>query len=272
MKNNKNVINKKDIQIFGRKAMYSLLLNNTKDFLYINNNYELNNCLKVSMEYISILDKMINVYRDSNNINIDNYNKEIKNYISRKINKPEKIVSIINGIYNKNKEDIYSYYVKMIRALLDYYQSPITKSILTNKNINKNVLFTKKYNKKVFLSHAYDDRILALALFIEFYKNNIYLYVDWMHNGIINNGIHLKDTLERELLESDNLVLLRTPNSEINGNGNLRQWCAWEIGCFRGNHSNKCKSYLIDTLDYERNKLNNIYDDFNRITSINNIS
>jgi len=100
-------------------------------------------------------------------------------------------------------------------------------------------LLEKKYPlrtdmPKIFLSYAYTDQLFTISLFKYFYDNNIYLYVDWMHNGKLKTN-SLKDKLISELETSNQILFLRTLSSELKlrgGNHQIRQWCAWEIGCF----------------------------------------
>lgn len=104
---------------------------------------------------------------------------------------------------------------------------------------------------QIFLSHAYDDRLFALALFHYFYNQNIYLFVDWMHNGEIKDGRTLKSILEDELRNSEQLLFLRTLNSEldIQGKHMLRSWCAWELGNF---HYRSQEKYLINLYSVDK--------------------
>lgn len=100
-------------------------------------------------------------------------------------------------------------------------------------------LLEKKYPlrtdmPKIFLSYAYTDQLFTISLFKYFYDNNIYLYVDWMHNEKLKTN-SLKDKLISELETSNQILFLRTLSSELKlrgGNHQIRQWCAWEIGCF----------------------------------------
>lgn len=100
---------------------------------------------------------------------------------------------------------------------------------------------------KVFLSHAYTDQLFTISLFKYLYDNGIYLYVDWMHNGKLGTP-KLKDKLINELKSSHQILFLRTLNSELKlrgGNNQIRQWCAWEIGCFDYiNQSSNNKFYI----------------------------
>ena len=85
---------------------------------------------------------------------------------------------------------------------------------------------------QIFFSHAYVDKLYSYALFRFFLKEGVFLYVDWMHEEAQHDGRKLKKTLERELSRSEQLLFLRTINSELNIQGKhvIRQWCAWVIG------------------------------------------
>ena len=114
----------------------------------------------------------------------------------------------------------------------------------------------KKDRPQVFLSHAYDDRLYALALFEYFYQRGIYLYVDWMHQGKMDDGIVLKRDLQNELDNSVQLLFLRTVNSEldIQGKHMLRSWCAWELGNFYRKESTE--KYMLNLYSVESYKKN----------------
>ncbi len=113
----------------------------------------------------------------------------------------------------------------------------------------------KNYDKKkqAFLSYAFEDKLYTIALFFFFQNNNIFLYIDWMNNGKEKEGIILKESLDKALNESDYLVFLRTPNSElkIGGNYYIRPWCAWELGNFYDKQGAKEKFY-IDLYDHKK--------------------
>ncbi|OHE42018.1 MAG: hypothetical protein A2Y16_00065 [Tenericutes bacterium GWF2_57_13] len=85
---------------------------------------------------------------------------------------------------------------------------------------------------QVFLSYAHADKLYTYGLFLLFYSQKIFLYVDWMHNGIIDSTKDLKSTLNQAMQDSVQMLFLRSINSElgIRGSGGIRQWCSWEIG------------------------------------------
>ena len=158
------------------------------------------------------------------------------------------IKAIIDHVFNKNKNSILD-----IRRVFENIVSQINQYLgknfdtLTNEIDGKysensipewlsklNSKYQPKNMPKVFLSYAYTDQLFTIALFKCLYDNGIYLYVDWMHNTKMQT-LKLKDSLIRELNSSHQILFLRTLNSELKlrgGNNQIRQWCAWEIGCF----------------------------------------
>lgn len=106
----------------------------------------------------------------------------------------------------------------------------------------------------VFLSHAYDDRLYTYALYQYFLKQGILLYVDWMHQEKSTNGILLKENLHNSLSSCEQLLFLRSINSELNIAGKyfIRSWCAWELGNFYRNNS--AEKYLINLYSCDKYK------------------
>lgn len=102
---------------------------------------------------------------------------------------------------------------------------------------------------QVFLSHAFVDRLYTLGLFLYFYQRSVYLYVDWMHQPKNSKTKKLKGNLIQEIIKSDQLLFLRTLNSELalqGGKRQIREWCAWEIGTFdyKTNGSDGSRFYI----------------------------
>lgn len=123
---------------------------------------------------------------------------------------------------------------------------------------------------KVFLSHAYTDQLLTISLFIYLYNNGIYLYVDWMHNGKLKT-IKLKNKLINELESSNQILFLRTLNSELKlrgGNNQIRQWCAWEIGCFDYINQFKNNKFYINHYINNTTPQSDMIDGYNVMTGI----
>lgn len=144
---------------------------------------------------------------------IENKKRKIKIDIRRIISK---VLDTITELQNKQIKDIdIDVIVKIIRENDEYKD-------LGNKN-------------RVFLSHAFVDKLYTLGLFLYFYDQNVYLYVDWMHQPKNSKTKKLKDNLIQEIKKSDQLLFLRTLNSELalqGGKRQIREWCAWEIGTF----------------------------------------
>lgn len=144
---------------------------------------------------------------------IENKKRKIKIDIRRIISK---VLDTITELQNEKIKDIgIDVIVKIIREN-DKYKD------LENKN-------------RVFLSHAFVDKLYTLGLFLYFYDQNVYLYVDWMHQPKNSKTKKLKDNLIQEIKKSDQLLFLRTLNSELalqGGKRQIREWCAWEIGTF----------------------------------------
>lgn len=144
---------------------------------------------------------------------IENKKRKIKIDIRRIISK---VLDTITELQNEKIKDIgIDVIVKIIRENDKYKE-------LGNKN-------------RVFLSHAFVDKLYTLGLFLYFYDQNVYLYVDWMHQPKNSKTKKLKDNLIQEIKKSDQLLFLRTLNSELalqGGKRQIREWCAWEIGTF----------------------------------------
>ena len=148
--------------------------------------------------------------------------------IAKLINNLEKYVREYENKQENVRKNSRNLFNKIVRALGEYNSKPLIDGEMPLPEREKGNM------PQVFLSHAYDDKLYSLALFEYFYRMGIYLYVDWMHHGKMDNGIELKRDLQKELNDSVQLLFLRTPNSELDiaGKQMLRSWCAWEIGNF----------------------------------------
>lgn len=62
-----------------------------------------------------------------------------------------------------------------------------------------------------------------------------------MWNGANSNSSVAKKILENELNRSNQLLFLRTINSElrIRGDYSIRRWCSWELGNFYTKHNDE---------------------------------
>ncbi|WP_302976462.1 hypothetical protein [uncultured Streptococcus sp.] len=152
----------------------------------------------------------------------------------------DKLHDLIRSDSEKNKRkiemDIRRIISKVLDAITNYQNNQIKEIDAIVQIINENYSNTDANKRnQVFLSHAFKDRLYTLGLFLHFYEQNVYLYIDWMHQSKNSKTKKLKNNLIREIRNSDQLLFLRTLNSELalqGGNRQIRQWCAWEIGTF----------------------------------------
>lgn len=159
--------------------------------------------------------------------NIENKKRKVKTDIRRIISK---VLDTIAELQNEQIKDIDIDYIVRIISENDEYKD------LRKKN-------------QVFLSHAFIDRLYTLGLFLYFYEQNVYLYIDWMHQPKSSKTKKLKSNLIHEINKSDQLLFLRTLNSELalqGGKRQIREWCAWEIGTFdyKTNGSDRSRFYI----------------------------
>lgn len=169
-----------------------------------------------------------------------------KNYLKIKEEKTEEEIKINNKyFFNKLLKIIISWSNKQFNRLQINFNYELS-------DINED----KKRMNQVFLSYSYDDYLYTYALFKFFYRNNLYLYMDWMHNNKINDGSYLKSLLKVELDNSKQLLFLPSLNRDLRTQGyqGVRPWCAWELGCFYS-HGEK---YIIQVYNEDRVNNNNL--------------
>ena len=139
---------------------------------------------------------------------------------------------------------------KVLDAITDYQNDQIKEIDAIVQIINENYSNTDANKRnQVFLSHAFVDRLYTLGLFLYFFEQNVYLYVDWMHQPKNSKTKKLKGNLIQEINNSVQLLFLRTLNSELalqGGKRQIREWCAWEIGTFdyKTNGLDKSRFYI----------------------------
>lgn len=149
--------------------------------------------------------------------------------------------------WKKNKTisfDVIS--VLVFKAIADYHNKVIQEE-MTFENKRVSIMSDLRGSlPQTFLSYAYYDKGITLALFMYFFLNGGFLYVNWMWSGVNPNSSITKKELDNELRESQQLLFLRTLNSEFDyyGGAQIRQWCSWEIGNFYT--KNKEEKYYID--------------------------
>lgn len=127
-----------------------------------------------------------------------------------------------------------AYFRYLLKAIADYQEEVIENNYM---GVSRDEI-AHTMRKQTFLSYAYYDRGLTQALFYYFWHRSGFLYVNWMWDGKNKHGSTTKQKLEGALEDSDQLLFLRTTNSElrIRGNNSIRQWCSWEIGNFYTKH------------------------------------
>lgn len=171
-------------------------------------------------------------------IDISNLIKESKKITENWYKKSTKVENLFNRI---------------VKVLIKFSNEVLEIHYLTEMR-NLKGMVQNKYNdeigfKRVFLSYAYEDLTYTIALFFYLYEHNILLYIDWMHNEAIDDGIILKDSLNTALSSSEQLLFLRSINSELNIGGfkSIRKWCSWEVGNFYSNSTgNNTQKYFLN--------------------------
>ena len=146
----------------------------------------------------------------------------------------------------RNK-DIYYLFNSIINVL-----NEINNKVLDSLKIQSNYfsrdseILGKRFRNRVFLSHAFDDRLYTFSLFVFMLEKDIFLYIDWIFSPEFDNGEQIKDNLSERIFDSNQLLFLRTVNSElsIRGSGNIRGWCSWELGTFYSIKNKYDKFYI----------------------------
>lgn len=168
----------------------------------------------------------------------------------------DKLHDLIWSDSEKNKRkrkiemDIRRIISKVLDAITDYQNDQIKEIDAIVQIINENYSNTDANKRnQVFLSHAFMDKLYTLGLFLYFFEQNVYLYVDWMHQPKNSKTKKLKGNLIQEINNSVQLLFLRTLNSELalqGGKRQIREWCAWEIGTFdyKTNGLDKSRFYI----------------------------
>lgn len=182
-------------------------------------------------------------------------NKLFVNRIIESMKKKLKKKKVKEELFKLSFKKFFHYLIKSI----DEYQEEI---------ISENfVVFTKiesirSSRKQTFLSYTYANKGLTNSLFIYFWMNFGFLYVNWMWDGVNSNSSLTKEKLEQALADSKQFLFLRTIESELRVQGNhcsIRQWCAWEIGNFYT--KKKEEKYYTSLYDREESR-NDMLDTF----------
>lgn len=175
--------------------------------------------------------------------------REVKNrdFVQRILYTVEKEMEEKHKKISNNSNSFKIFFRYLLKAIAEYQEEVIEANFIEISDIS-NVRFGRK---QTFLSYAYYDKGLTQALFYYFWLRSGFLYVNWMWNGANSNSKITKTILENELKRSEQLLFLRTINSElrIRGNHSIRQWCSWEIGNFYTKHSDeKYYTSFYDTI------------------------
>lgn len=190
--------------------------------------------------------ELTEIYLDKiNNIDINFYNDILSE------NDIKKMQLIVDKTADKTKKgrnkDIYYLFNSIINVL-----NEINNKVLDSLKIQSNYfsrdseILGKRFRNQVFLSHAFDDRLYTFSLFVFMLEKDIFLYIDWIFSPEFDNGEQIKDNLSKRIFDSNQLLFLRTVNSElsIRGSGNIRGWCSWELGTFYSIKNKYDKFYI----------------------------
>ena len=216
----RNLINKDISQMFKDVILVNLKLLENVEELFMTDETGKTNLLQGRQEVITLIRR--------NTIGLKDLDISISD---RRISALQKKINKQLELYEKKENTD-----KNARSLFNQLLNEI--EFFNNANLEKDFLISKREKQEsmtqVFLSHAHDDKAYAAALFYYFYDYGIYLYVGWMHNDEILDGIKLKRMLNNELTNSNQLLFLRTVNSEldISGKQYLKPSCSWELGNF----------------------------------------
>lgn len=173
----------------------------------------------------------------------------------------------------KSKDEYYAF--NQLVNLLNEINNNQIQVIKIDRNTYDERLMGRRFKRrKVFLSHAFDDKLYTLSLFIFMLTKEIFLYVDWLFSPEFKSGTEIKENLSWHLSNSNQLLFLRTINSEfsINGSGNIRGWCSWELGTFYAmNEERSDNKYYIELYrpkKYEKTRRNKQLDGINPLKNI----
>ncbi len=153
-----------------------------------------------------------------------------------------------NILFDKeNKNDYVQSYKNLLKGIIKYQKANINFDKIVN-NIKQDEQEIKK-RPKTFLSYAYLDKGLTIGLFLYFWLNGGFLFVDWMWTKKSKSAIDIKENISEHMKYCVQFLLLKTINSELlpygkTGSLQIRQWCAWEMGHFYSPFSKDNKFYV----------------------------
>lgn len=236
-----------ELSLYGREILDNLLRFNIYILDGIENHFLISNddsvfsidtseLTKIYLDKINDID--INFYQD---IFSDNDIKKMQSIVD---NNEYKTADIIKKGRNK---DIYYLFNSIINVLNEISNKVLDRlKFQSNYFLRDSKIFGKRFRNQVFLSHAFDDKLYTFSLVVFMLKEDIFLYVDWMFSPEFDNGEQIKENLFERIFDSNQLLFLRTVNSElsIRGSGNIRGWCSWELGTFYSIKNKNDKFYI----------------------------
>ena len=236
-----------ELSLYGREILDNLLrfniyiLNGIENHFLISNDdsvfsIDTSELTKIYLDKINDID--INFYQD---IFSDNDIKKMQSIVD---NNEYKTADIIKKGRNK---DIYYLFNSIINVLNEISNKVLDRlKFQSNYFLRDSKIFGKRFRNQVFLSHAFDDKLYTFSLVVFMLKEDIFLYVDWMFSPEFDNGEQIKENLFERIFDSNQLLFLRTVNSElsIRGSGNIRGWCSWELGTFYSIKNKNDKFYI----------------------------
>ena len=185
--------------------------------------------------------------------------------------KNESFREFINSKYLRKIDDTLSEKEKRLskNEWINFFFATITS--YHNRVIEKKFKFhmnAEQFERrpKTFLSYAYTDKGLSFALFIYFYLNGGFLFVDWMWNRKITDTALLKEIIYSHISTSTQFLFMRTAASElqVKYGVSIRQWCSWEIGNFYT--VDKSNKFILNF--YSNNVPNQILDTFKTMVRV----
>ncbi len=236
-----------------RNELYSFAANNLRNVnLRFKDIGEVIYALRESAIFLAEIEKItgterqyfdfIEIYRSISK----NTNQELMFYVSSAY---QKRLEMNEKKREKDKDSFDEMFSAILSAVIKYQNKVIDRNYLFEENKREQFTTDNSEIVRTFLSYAYDDKGLSLSLFVYFLLNGGFLYVDWMWNSKADNCAVLKNKLDEELDNSNQLLFLRTAASElkIRGNHTVRQWCSWEIGNYYT--KNKHNKYVLAFYD-----------------------
>lgn len=248
----------------------NILKSNNDTYKFITEFFEetfinrINLCLQLNIAMLRDIENrfLLNFHDDISELDFNELiETNVKQVMALKELRWEKTLKKLEKIPKTIKESSNQYYKfnSLINVLNEVTEEILKKEKITKDNFRKKIKL-KKFKSYVFLSHAFYDQLYTFCLFIFMYEKGILLYVDWIFSEEFDSGVDIKANLFRHLVDAEQLLFLRTINSELNirGSGNIRGWCSWELGSFYTiKEENKDEKYYIALYENKTNPIRN---------------